>query len=109
GSLARDHGTPAQLLRNLGLLHVQGHTLDWNQVLGEHTGTLLTDLPTYAFQRERFWIDAAKATGDVRSVGLEASAHPWIGAVTELAGGEGYVFTGALSLAGQAWLRDHAV
>ncbi|MFC8914675.1 type I polyketide synthase [Streptomyces sp. NPDC057116] len=109
GSLARDHGTYAQLLRNLGLLHVQGHTLDWNQVLGEHTGTLLADLPTYAFQRERFWIETAKASGDVRSVGLEASEHPWLGAVTELAGGDGYVFSGALSLAGQPWLRDHAV
>ncbi|WP_443070301.1 SDR family NAD(P)-dependent oxidoreductase, partial [Streptomyces sp. WAC05374] len=109
GSLARDHGTPAQLLRNLGLLHVQGHTLDWNQVLGEHTGTLLTDLPTYAFQRERFWIDAAKATGDVRSVGLRASEHPWLGAVTATADDDGYLFTGRLALADQPWLAEHAV
>ncbi|MFG3510443.1 SDR family NAD(P)-dependent oxidoreductase [Streptomyces sp. NPDC047821] len=108
GSLARDHGTYAQLLRNLGLLHVQGHTLDWNQVLGTDTGALV-NLPTYAFQREPFWLEAGKAAGDAGSLGLEASAHPWIGAVTELAGGEGYVFSGALSLAGQPWLKDHAV
>ncbi|MFG3510704.1 amino acid adenylation domain-containing protein [Streptomyces sp. NPDC047821] len=60
GSLARDHGTRAQLLRNLGLLHVQGHELDWDRVLGEHTGALV-NLPTYAFQREHYWREAHRS------------------------------------------------
>ncbi|MFB6507862.1 SDR family NAD(P)-dependent oxidoreductase [Streptomyces sp. NPDC056410] len=109
GTLARDHGTTAQLLRNLGLLHVQGHTIDWNQALGTNpdTGSLL-NLPTYAFQHEHYWLETSKPSGDVRSVGLDASGHPWLGAVTALADGEGHLLTGRLSLADQPWLAEHA-
>ncbi|WP_436844163.1 type I polyketide synthase [Streptomyces subrutilus] len=111
GSLARQHGEPAQLLRNLGLLHVQGHPLNWDRVLGTGTGTAtgsLVPLPTYAFQRERYWLESDERAGDVRSLGLIASAHPWLGAVTALADGEGYLFTGRLSSAQHPWLQEHA-
>ncbi|MGW1194187.1 type I polyketide synthase, partial [Streptomyces sp. NPDC002559] len=111
GSLARDHGTTAQLLRNLGLLHVQGHQLDWNQALGTDPNVgknPLPDLPTYAFQHEHYWLETSKTSGDVRSVGLDASGHPWLGAVTALADGEGHLLTGRLSLADQPWLAEHA-
>ncbi|UUU45067.1 acyltransferase domain-containing protein (plasmid) [Streptomyces sp. NBC_00162] len=107
GSLARRHGEPAQLLRNLGLLHVQGHNLNWDRVLGAGTGNLVP-LPTYAFQRERYWLESDERAGDVRSLGLTASAHPWLGAATALADGEGYLFTGRLSSAQYPWLREHA-
>ncbi|MFJ9214472.1 SDR family NAD(P)-dependent oxidoreductase, partial [Streptomyces sp. NPDC102264] len=108
GSLARDHGTTAQLLRNLSLLHVQGHPLDWDQALGANTGSLL-DLPTYAFQREHYWLPVPKTTGDAASLGLEASPHPWLGALTPLADGEGHLLTGRLSLTDHPWLKDHTV
>ncbi|MFJ8547361.1 type I polyketide synthase, partial [Streptomyces sp. NPDC093586] len=88
-----------------GLLHVQGHELDWDKVLG--TGTVVP-LPTYAFQREHYWLETTKPSGDVRSVGLEASEHPWLGAVTATAADDGYLFTGRLSLAEQPWLAEHA-
>ncbi|MFI0982693.1 SDR family NAD(P)-dependent oxidoreductase [Streptomyces sp. NPDC021093] len=107
GSLAREHGGREQLLRNLGLLHVQGHPLDWDKVLPARGAVV--PLPTYAFQRDRYWLDAPRPTGDAPSLGLDASRHPWIGAVTELADGEGHVFTGRLSLVDQPWLKDHAV
>ncbi|MFJ6186132.1 SDR family NAD(P)-dependent oxidoreductase [Streptomyces sp. NPDC092295] len=108
GSLARDHGTAAQLLRNLSLLHVQGHPLDWDHALGTDTGSLL-DLPTYAFQREHYWLPVPKTTGDAASLGLEASPHPWLGALTPLADGEGHLLTGRLSLTDHPWLKDHTV
>ncbi|MFE3553306.1 SDR family NAD(P)-dependent oxidoreductase [Streptomyces sp. NPDC059193] len=106
GSLSRRDGTPAQLLRNLGLLHVQGHDLDWDRVLGAGS---LVPLPSYAFQREHFWLPVAQASGDAGSLGLEASRHPWLGAALELADADGHVFTGRLSLTDQPWLRDHTV
>ncbi|MCX5612933.1 SDR family NAD(P)-dependent oxidoreductase [Streptomyces sp. NBC_00047] len=106
GSLSRRDGTPAQLLRNLGLLHVQGHDLDWDRVLGAGS---LVPLPSYAFQRERFWLPVSQASGDAGSLGLEASRHPWLGAGIELADADGHVFTGRLSLTDQPWLRDHGV
>ncbi|MEU9254846.1 SDR family NAD(P)-dependent oxidoreductase [Streptomyces sp. NPDC048270] len=106
GSLSRRDGTPAQLLRNLGLLHVQGHDLDWDRVLGAGS---LVPLPSYAFQRELFWLPVSQASGDAGSLGLEASRHPWLGAALELADADGHVFTGRLSLTDQPWLRDHTV
>ncbi|MGW0932766.1 SDR family NAD(P)-dependent oxidoreductase [Streptomyces sp. NPDC002644] len=109
GSLSRRDGGPGQLLRNLGLLHVQGYDLDWDKVLGDAGDAGPVALPTYAFQRERYWLETPKPSGDAGSLGLEASAHPWIGAVTPLADGEGHLVTGRLSLADQPWLRDHTV
>ncbi|MGR4884221.1 SDR family NAD(P)-dependent oxidoreductase [Streptomyces sp. LARHCF249] len=106
GSLSRRDGTPAQLQRNLGLLHVQGHDLDWDRVLGAGH---LVPLPSYAFQREQFWLPVAQTSGDAGSLGLEASRHPWLGAGIELADADGHVFTGRLSLTDQPWLRDHTV
>ncbi|MEU9144369.1 SDR family NAD(P)-dependent oxidoreductase [Streptomyces sp. NPDC048349] len=106
GSLSRRDGTPAQLQRNLGLLHVQGHDLDWDRVLGAGN---LVPLPSYAFQREHFWLPVAQTSGDAGSLGLEASRHPWLGAGIELADADGHVFTGRLSLTDQPWLRDHTV
>ncbi|MEG8281325.1 SDR family NAD(P)-dependent oxidoreductase, partial [Streptomyces sp. AHA2] len=77
-----------------------------DRVLGAGT---LVPLPTYAFQRQRYWHQTVRTTGDAGSLGLDASAHPWLGAVVELADGEGHLFTGRLSLAEQPWLKDHAV
>ncbi|MFF5449569.1 SDR family NAD(P)-dependent oxidoreductase, partial [Streptomyces sp. NPDC012888] len=86
-------------------LHNHGHTIDWTPALG--TGTHL-DLPTYAFQRERYW-QRINSSGDVASVGLETAEHPWLGAVTVLADGEGHVFSGRISRREFPWLNDHAV
>ncbi|MGW5619108.1 SDR family NAD(P)-dependent oxidoreductase, partial [Streptomyces sp. NPDC003877] len=108
GSLARGHGGLDQLLRNLALLHAGGHTVDWQAALGE-TPTTLVPLPTYAFQRERHWLDAPEPSADAQALGLQAPAHPWLGAATALADGDGHLLTGSLSLTRQPWLKDHLV
>ncbi|WP_060893423.1 hybrid non-ribosomal peptide synthetase/type I polyketide synthase [Streptomyces europaeiscabiei] len=55
GSLRRDHGGLAQILRGLGELHVHGHPVDWTRVIAG-PGRLV-DVPGYAFQRQSYWID----------------------------------------------------
>ncbi|WP_256107893.1 type I polyketide synthase, partial [Streptomyces sp. ODS05-4] len=105
-TLQRDQGGTARLRHVLTLLHVQGHATDWTRALP--AGREPAALPTYAFQRERYWPEAAPAGGDARSLGLAPAGHPWLGAVTALAGGEGHLLTGRLSLATHPWLRDHA-
>ncbi|WP_344646379.1 SDR family NAD(P)-dependent oxidoreductase, partial [Streptomyces durmitorensis] len=109
GTLTRNHGSLAQLLRNLSLLHVQGHPTPWEQILPTTSPTSQVLLPTYAFQHEHFWTDPTHTPQDTTSLGLNASAHPWLGAATALANGEGHLLTGRLSPAQHPWLTDHTV
>jgi acyl transferase domain-containing protein len=67
------------------------------------------DLPTYAFQRERFWLDADVSAGDVGAAGLAAVGHPLLGAVTELPAAGGLVLSGRVSCGTHRWLADHRV
>ena len=43
------------------------------------------------------------------ALGLGVAEHPLLGAVVGLAGGDGFLFTGRLSLATHSWLGDHMV
>ncbi|MEW1548878.1 SDR family NAD(P)-dependent oxidoreductase, partial [Streptomyces tsukubensis] len=52
GTLRRDDGGPGRLLTSLAEAHVRGVAVDWTTILD--TGTPV-GLPTYAFQRRRFW------------------------------------------------------
>ncbi|MFD6556245.1 SDR family NAD(P)-dependent oxidoreductase, partial [Streptomyces sp. NPDC058398] len=67
------------------------------------------DLPTYAFQRERYWLDVPRTSGDVRAAGLEAADHPLLGAAIATADSNGILLTGLISLKTHPWLADHAV
>ena len=107
GTLRRGDGGPARFLASLAEVHVRGVAVDWAAVLAAG-GT--ADLPTYAFQRQRYWRRHAPApAGDITSAGLGAVGHPLLGAGVELAGGEGYLLTGLLSVRAQPWLADHVV
>jgi pimaricinolide synthase PimS1 len=109
GSLRRDGGGMSELLRNLGALHVHGVQVDWSKALGSHTKAPVASLPTYAFQRQRYWLEAEKQSADASTMGLSEAAHPLLGAATPLAESDGFLLTGRLSLSEAGWLGDHAV
>ncbi|WP_033355992.1 SDR family NAD(P)-dependent oxidoreductase, partial [Kitasatospora aureofaciens] len=88
---------------------VNGVDVDWRAVF-EGTGARRVDLPTYAFQRRRYWPEVAGRTvGDLSAAGLSASAHPMLGAVVTRAGGDDVLFTGRVARDTHPWLADHAV
>ncbi|MGR3939646.1 SDR family NAD(P)-dependent oxidoreductase, partial [Streptomyces sp. BRA346] len=64
-ALRKDRDEEAAMATALARLHVTGAPVDW-RVFYAGTGARRTDLPTYAFQRERFWPEAAEpvAAGD---------------------------------------------
>jgi len=52
GTLQREQGEGQALLAALAAVYVAGGSVDWAAVLG---GGARVDLPTYAFQHQRFW------------------------------------------------------
>ncbi|MFH8485217.1 type I polyketide synthase [Streptomyces longisporoflavus] len=109
GSLRRDEGGAHRLAQSIAEAHVHGAELDW-QALFPAADRTTVDLPTYPFQRERYWPKSVPAgAGDVVFAGLRAAGHPLLGAAVALAGVDGYLFTGRLSVQTHPWLADHAV
>ncbi|MFE2186712.1 type I polyketide synthase, partial [Streptomyces sp. NPDC059455] len=96
------------LLTAIGTAHVRGAAVDFGPLYAPY-GPRLVDLPTYAFQRRSFWLDAGPVGGDATAIGLHAAGHPLLGAAVELPDSDGIAFTGRLSLQTQPWLADHAV
>ena len=79
GSLRRGEGGPERFSRSLSELWVRGVGVDWD-VLFERSGARRVRLPTYAFQRERYWLNASLGGGDVTSIGQSSADHPLLGA-----------------------------
>ncbi|TDD30914.1 acyltransferase domain-containing protein, partial [Actinomadura sp. KC06] len=83
-----------------------GGDADWSAaMIGEGRRV---DLPTYPFERRRYWLDAPVATGSAAGLGLDATGHPLLAATTELPDG-GRLLTGRISLDSQPWLSDHTI
>ncbi|WP_432015382.1 SDR family NAD(P)-dependent oxidoreductase [Streptomyces cucumeris] len=108
GTLRRDDGGPGRFMASLARLHIRGVAVDWDAVFGEPRPRRV-DLPTYPFQRQRYWLENTGTAHDPASIGLLPSRHPLLGAVVTLADSDGLLFTGRLSLSTHPWLADHAV
>ncbi len=90
----------------LGQAHAAGATVDWPALFG---GVPTVELPTYAFQRQRYWLPPALGTGDAPTTGLGRLTHPVLAGGLQIADRDEWVLTGRLSADGQPWTRDHAV
>ncbi|WP_157985060.1 type I polyketide synthase [Lentzea terrae] len=99
GSLRRDDGGWQRFLASLAQAWVGGAGVDWRKLF---VGARRVDLPTYAFQREHYWLK-------LRPEIVAPSGHPLLGTATGVAESGGFLFTSRLSLETHPWLADHAV
>ncbi|MET9546349.1 type I polyketide synthase [Streptomyces sp. NPDC006627] len=116
GTLRRDQDESTALTRAAATLWTRGAALSWDTFLdgaaatatpADLTGT--AGLPTYPFQRRRFWLEGPANTGDAAGIGLDPVAHPLLAAATLPAESGAAVFTGRISLPTHPWLADHAL
>ncbi|KJS51190.1 hypothetical protein VM98_38515, partial [Streptomyces rubellomurinus subsp. indigoferus] len=72
GTLRREEGGPERFLRSLGEAWAQGVAVDWRPAFP--AGARTVDLPTYAFQRRRYWLEAARPAPAVAAADPAGSA-----------------------------------
>ncbi|MBQ1160738.1 SDR family NAD(P)-dependent oxidoreductase [Streptomyces sp. A73] len=109
-TLRHDEGGREQLARALASGFTHGVALDWARWFPTGCTPRMVDLPTYAFQRRRYWLDERDSTPqDAASLGLASAGHPLLGAAAHLAEQDAHLFTGRLSAHTRPWLSEHRV
>ncbi len=98
--LRKDRPEPLTALGTIATLHTRGTAVDWPAVIQGDDCPPVT-LPTYAFQRRRYWLDPV-AKNTARTTG-----HPLLSTSIALAGSHTVVSTGRVSRRTQPWLADH--
>ncbi|MEV5778535.1 type I polyketide synthase [Streptomyces antimycoticus] len=108
GTLRRDEGGPERFAGSFAEAYVQGVEPSWDTVFegGPGRGASDVELPTYPFQRQRYWLDKPVAASDVAAAGLDAAGHPLLGAAVPLAGADDHLFTGRISAQDHPWLTE---
>ncbi|WP_425385458.1 type I polyketide synthase [Streptomyces himastatinicus] len=107
-TLRKGRGEPETVLSAVAEMFVRGSQVDWPAMFAG-TGARRVDLPTYAFQRQRYWLDAARPVTDARGLGLGVAEHPLLGAAVSVAGSDAVLLTSRLSVRSHPWLADHVV
>ncbi|MBY8843593.1 SDR family NAD(P)-dependent oxidoreductase [Streptomyces sp. SP2-10] len=112
-------GEAQSLTKAVVQLHTHGVPVDWSAFSGTPVDWSAafdgprpprTELPTYAFQRQRYWLDAPSAPPeDLGAAGIGTADHPLLGAAIELPGSDGLVFSGRLAADTHPWLAEHTV
>jgi acyl transferase domain-containing protein/acyl carrier protein len=77
GTLRRDDGDWDRFLLSVGEFHARGGAIDWGSFFAPF-GLKRVTLPTYAFQRERFWLEVPEWNDANVGRGLRGE-HPLLG------------------------------
>ncbi len=101
-STRREEDERAGMLEGLGRLYAAGYNVDWKRVYP--AGRVLR-LPTYRWQRERFWFDESGAQNGLRRGGV---GHPLLGQHFRSHSGTHY-WEVEFDLAALPYLADHRV
>jgi acyl transferase domain-containing protein/acyl carrier protein len=100
-----------QMLSTLSQLYVQGAAIDWQAVNSEYANRRLV-LPTYPFQRQRFWVEESEAQHATHQPfsknGTTKSAHALLGRQLRSAAKD-VQFEAELSQNSTLFLPDHQI
>jgi acyl transferase domain-containing protein/acyl carrier protein len=107
-TLRREEGGPERFAVSLARAHAAGAPLEW-EAFFRGSGATAVPLPTYPFQRRRYWLSPASGSSDPAALGQRPVEHPFLAAAIEHPEGEGLAFSGRISLSEHPWLADHAV
>jgi acyl transferase domain-containing protein/NADPH:quinone reductase-like Zn-dependent oxidoreductase/acyl carrier protein len=96
------------ILGAVSAVHASGHACDWRAVFAGRNPRRV-DLPTYAFQRKRFWRANAGTSQALAATVPNGAGHPFLSTAISVADSGGRMLVGRLSVQAQPWLADHAV
>ena len=103
-SLRKERGDAEALLETLGELYMRGQTISWRGVSGADARRVA--LPTYPFQRDRYWHDLTpRGRKRLPSAGRDTH-HPMLGLRMP---GPLHVYQSTLALEETPWLGDHRI
>ncbi len=107
GTLRRDEDAQVRFATALAEAHLAGAEPNWAAYFGPRPTVAL---PTYPFQRTRFWLDSKPpGSSDPSAIGQSDPEHPFLASLIALPGEEGWLATGKVSVQGHPWLAEHVV
>ncbi|ETW96824.1 MAG: hypothetical protein ETSY1_25090 [Candidatus Entotheonella factor] len=106
-SLRRGRDDWRQMLQSLGALYVQGVSVDWQGLDAAYERRKIA-LPTYPFQRQRYWLEAPQLTPRLQTSG-SGQDHPLLGRRLTLPQSREIRFESQLSQQAPDWLMHHQV
>ncbi|SES49967.1 Phosphopantetheine attachment site, partial [Streptomyces sp. yr375] len=96
--MRRDQPEVRTLAAGLARFQVHGGAVDWARYLPAADPV---DLPTYAFEHRRYWLDNVEPA--------QRGGYPLLDATVEFAEEDGFLLSGRLATRAQPWLREHTV
>ncbi len=107
-TLQRGSDERIAMLQALGALYARGLDVAWTQLFP--SGGRCVALPTYPWQRERYWIEASTPAGGERKARANRGGHPLLGHIFELANRRGaHYWEQWVSIEELPYLADHLV
>lgn len=107
GSLRRAESEQASMVASVGALWAAGHPVEWRRVTPLSCDR--SDLPTYPWQRKRYWHAAASVTASATDGTSRTMRHPALGTRLDLANPHLQAWRLSIDERRVPWMAEHRV